>query len=403
MKPELLAPVQDFTSLKAAIDAGADAIYFGIKELNMRLGASNFTKSQIKKVIDICHKNQVKAYFALNSIIYDREQKQLHTLLSNLKQCKIDAIIAWDFSVIAGAKKLSLPIHLSTQASISNFQAIKSLKTQFQNIKRINLARELTLSQIKSITSQIRQHRLNVEIETFIHGAMCVSISGRCFLSQEIFNKSANRGECLQPCRRKYIIKDLEENHEYELGQDYIISPKDLCAIDLIDKLINSGISALKIEGRNRAPEYVKMAVSSYRKAIDSACQKNLTSSLKEELKKELSAVYNRGFSTGFYLGKPADEWSRSYGSKATKKKILIGFVKNYYKKMGVAELKLESEMIKLGDTIMIQGPTTGVISHIVGSIKKHDDQVKEAKKGQLVTVKLDALVRANDKLYLLK
>ncbi|HZX44419.1 MAG TPA: U32 family peptidase [Candidatus Nanoarchaeia archaeon] len=403
MKPELLAPVQDFTSLKAAIDAGADAVYFGIKELNMRLGANNFTKGQIKKVIDICHKNKVNAYFTLNSIIYENETRRINHLLAILKKNKIDAIIAWDFSVISECKKLSLPVHLSTQASIASFQAAKAIKKQFSNIKRINLARELSLSQVRSIIKQIKQHHLDIEIECFIHGAMCVSISGRCFLSQDIFNKSANRGECLQPCRRKYIIKDIEEDHEFELGSDYIISPKDLCTINIIDKLIKTNISALKIEGRNRAPEYVKTAVECYRKAIDAAINGKLTQSIKDELEKKLSTVYNRGFSTGFYLGQPANGWSKAYGSKATTKKILIGFVKNYYKKIGVAEVKIESGNLKLGDSIMFQGPTTGVVEQKITSMEDSKGKTNKAAKGQLVTIKSDHLVRENDKLFLIR
>ncbi|MBU0629122.1 MAG: U32 family peptidase [Nanoarchaeota archaeon] len=268
-KPELLSPIQDFTSLKAAIGAGADSIYFGIKELNMRMGAKNFEVKDIKKVINLCHKNKVKAYFTLNTIIYENEIRKVKSLLKKLKKEKIDAVIAWDFSVIKEANKLNIPIHLSTQSSISNFEALNAITSKFKNIKRVNLARELSLNQINNIIKKIRQHNLKVEIETFIHGAMCVSISGRCFLSQQIFNKSANRGECLQPCRRKYLIKDIEEDHEFELGEDYIISPKDLCAIEIIDKLIEAGIGAFKIEGRNRSPEYVKVTTECYREAID--------------------------------------------------------------------------------------------------------------------------------------
>lgn len=269
MKPELLSPVQDFVSLQAAIEAGADAVYFGINELNMRLNAKNFQLKQLDEVAKLCHKNKVKSYLALNSIVYDNEINKLKDILNKAKKSKIDAIICWDFSVINEANKLNLPIHISTQASLSNFEAVKTLKKSFKNIKRVILARELSLSQIDSIIYKLKKEKIKVEIEVFIHGAMCVSISGRCFLSQEIFGKSANRGDCLQPCRRKYIIKDVEENHELELGEEYIMSPKDLCALPFIDKLIQANISSFKIEGRNRSPEYVKVVTEVYREAID--------------------------------------------------------------------------------------------------------------------------------------
>ncbi len=280
-KPELLSPVQDFVSLRTAINSGADAVYFGIRELNLRLGAKNFALKDTKKVIGLCHRNNVKAYFTLNTIIYDEEINKIKKILKKLKKEGIDAIITWDFSVVNECEKLNLPIHFSTQASISNFETILYLKNKIKNLKRINLARELTLNQIKEIIKRIKDNKkIKVEIETFIHGAMCVSISGRCFLSQEIFNKSANRGECLQPCRRKYLIKDVEENHEFELGEDYIISPKDLCTIEIIDKLIEAGICAFKIEGRNRSPEYVKVVTECYREAIDA-----VMSDMRENLK----------------------------------------------------------------------------------------------------------------------
>ena len=434
-KPELLSPVQDFVSLNAAINAGADAVYFGTKELNMRQKAKNFELKDTKKVIDICHKNKkkkVKAYFTLNTIIYDNELEKARTILKKLKKENIDAIIAWDFSILNECEKLSLPIHLSTQANVSNFETIRFLKSKIKNLKRVNLARELTLPQIGSIINQIKlsknklwnsknskglgnsknfQSELsNVEIECFIHGAMCVSISGRCFLSQEVFNKSANRGECLQPCRRKYIIKDIEENHEFELKEDYIISPKDLCTINILDQLIKAKINTFKIEGRNRSPEYVKTTTECYRKAIDTITEtktknqnNNNLQKLKKDLTEKLKSVYNRGFSTGFYLGKPLNEWTRTYGSIATKKKIYIGKVKNFYKKINVAELKIESGQLKIDDEIMFQGPTTGVTNQKIVSIQKNYKEIKTAKKGELIAIKTEKQVRENDKLFLMR
>ncbi|MEA2036264.1 MAG: peptidase U32 family protein [Nanoarchaeota archaeon] len=394
-KPELLSPVQDFVSLKAAIHGGANAIYFGIKGLNMRMGAKNFQLKDTSKVINECHQNKVKAYFTLNTIIYDNEMKKISQILKKLKKEKIDSIIAWDFSVIEECKKLSLKVHLSTQASISNYQSLKAITQKFKNIKRVNLARELSLGQIENIIKNIKKQNLKVEIETFVHGAMCVSVSGRCFLSQEVFGKSANRGECIQPCRRKYLVKDIEEKHEFELGEDYVMSPKDLCTIQVIDKLKKANINAFKIEGRNRSPEYVKTVTEAYREAIDTSYSKELLNKLK--------TAYNRGFSTGFYLGKPINQWAKEYGSKATKKKIYIGKVINFYKKIKVAEILIESNNIKLKDNIMIQGPTTGVLNQTIMSIQKDHKTIKIAKKKDIVAIKVKDTVRQNDKIFLFK
>jgi U32 family peptidase len=395
-KPELLSPVQDFVSLTAAIQGGADAIYFGIKGLNMRAGARNFLIKDLKKIIDTCHKNKVKAYLAINTIIYDKELKNVQSLLKKAKQAKIDAIIAWDFSVINEANKLNIPIHISTQASLANFEAIKSLKKQYKNIQRVILARELSLDQIGSIIQKLKKEKINVEIETFIHGAMCVSVSGRCFLSQEVFGKSANRGECLQPCRRMYTIKDVEENHEFSVGGEYVLSPKDLCTIKIIDKLLSSGIACFKIEGRNRSPEYVKVVTEVYRQAIDN---KKIN---KQALFNKLKEVYNRGFSEGFYMGKPINEWSKKYGSQATKKKIYIGLVNNFYKKHNVAEIKVESHGLKVGDHLMIQGHKTGVIEQTITSMQIEHKEVKQIKKGR-IGIKLEKSSRENDKVFVIE
>jgi putative protease len=267
-KPELLSPVQDLVSLKAAIDAGCDAVYFGVKGLNMRAGAKNFDTKDIKKIVSIAHKNKVRAYLALNVIVYDDELAKVKKILGEAKKNKIDAVICWDLSVLELCNRLKIPIHLSTQASVTNLESLRSYYKKFK-IKRAVLARELSLEQIKGIIKKIKKNKLKVEIETFVHGAMCVSVSGRCFLSQEVFNKSANRGECLQPCRRKYIIKDSEEKHEFLIGEDYVLSPKDLCTIEILDKLVDAGIDSFKIEGRNRSAEYVKVVTEVYRQAID--------------------------------------------------------------------------------------------------------------------------------------
>jgi len=266
---KLLSPAGDWISLRAAVKAGCDAVYFGIKEFNMRANAKNFSLVELGKVVEFCHLNKIKAFLTLNSIVYDEEIKKLEKIVSKAKQSKVDAIICWDYAVLNECVKVSMPIHLSTQASVSNYNALKSYKEKFPLIKSVNLARELSLEQIKRIIKDVKKDKLSVEIETFIHGAMCVSVSGRCFLSQEVFGRSANRGDCIQPCRRKYDVKDIEEKHSFSLGEDYVMSPKDLCTIEIIDKLIKAGINVGKIEGRNRSPEYVKVVTESYREAID--------------------------------------------------------------------------------------------------------------------------------------
>ncbi|MCK5282534.1 MAG: U32 family peptidase [Nanoarchaeota archaeon] len=398
-KPELLAPAGDPISLRVAIEAGADAVYFGIKELNMRANAKNFELKEIKKVVDLCHKNKVKAYLTLNTIIYQDETKKIENILKKAKQADIDAIIAWDFSILKLCNRLNLRIHLSTQASVSNYEAAEYYHKKF-NIKRIVLARECTLEDIKKIIQKVKKNRLNLEIETFIHGAMCVSISGRCFLSQFLFNRSANRGDCLQPCRRSYIITDPEEKHQLQIQNNYILSPKDLCTLPFLDKLIKADISSFKIEGRNRSPEYVKTTTGCYREAIDSVKRNKKIN--KNSLLKKLKTVYNRGFSSGFFLARPIEEFTDAYGSKATKKKSYIGKVINYYPKPKAAEIKIETKQLKLKDNIMIQGPTTGIIEQNIASMQISRENIKSAKKGTNIAIKTKDRVRKNDKVYLI-
>ncbi|MBS3163280.1 U32 family peptidase [Candidatus Woesearchaeota archaeon] len=394
-KPELLSPVSDFTSLVSAINAGADSVYFGLKELNMRINAKNFSLSEIKKVVKICHRHKIKAYLALNTIIYDSEIKKVIKILKKAKELRIDAVICWDNAVILEAKKLKIPVHISTQASVSNSESAKFYR--FLGAKRIVLARELSLEQIKKIKKDA-----DIEIECFIHGAMCVSISGRCFMSQFVFGKSANRGDCIQPCRRRYLLKDIEEGYELELGNNHVLSPKDLCTLPFIEKLIESNIDAFKIEGRSRSPEYVKVVTECYRKAIDAYFENKLTKELKNRLMQELKKVYNRGFSSGFYLGKPINEFIESDNQSKTKK-VFIGIINNYYKRNGVAEFKLFTGKLKVGDTIMIQGPTTGVIEQKVRSIEIEHKNISSVKKGNSFGIKIDKNVRKNDKVFLMK
>ena len=397
-KPELMSPVGNWEMLKAAVDAGADAVYFGIKNLNMRVNAKNFTVDDLKKITEFCHKNNVKTYLTLNIIVYENELKDVEVVLKAAKQANIDMIICWDLSVIKKAKESGLEVCISTQASISNSSSANFYKEL--GAKRIVLARECTLDQIKEIRSKI-----NLEIETFIHSAMCISISGRCFLSHHLFNKSANRGECMQPCRRKYLIYDKEESgNSMLLGEDYVMSAKDLCTISFIDKLIEAGIDSFKIEGRKRSPEYVFTVTKVYREAIDSYFKNELTEHKKQQLFDELKTVFNRGFSSGFYFGKPSSEdFAETRGSLATMKKIFIGKITNYYQKIKVASLMLNSDRLGVGDEILIQGENTGSIKIKINDLRFDDQKIQSAVKGQEVSFRSDKKIRKNDKVYIIK
>lgn len=404
-KPILLAPVGSWEMLSAAINAGSDAVYLGIKGLNMRdSGAKNFSISDLKKITTICHSKDIQVYLTVNTIIYENEIKKVEKILTSAKKARIDAIIAWDFSVISLCRKLKLPIYLSTQASVSNFEAIKQYHAL--GVKRFVLARECTLVQVKEIIKKAKKLDKNIQIEIFIHGAMCVSVSGRCFLSQFLYGNetSANRGKCIQPCRRNYIIKDPETEKELNVHNNYILSPKDLCTLPFIDKLIESGVDIFKIEGRGRSPEYVSIVTSCYREAIDAYYNHKLTPVLKEKLVKRLKEVYNKGFSNGFYLGKPISEWAGTYGTLATKKKTYIAKILNIYKKINVAEIKLENGPLKIGDTILIIGKNTGVHEQKVTSMQKDvSHPLKIANKGDVVAIKLDKTIEKADLIYLFK
>ncbi|MDD5177962.1 MAG: U32 family peptidase [Candidatus Nanoarchaeia archaeon] len=388
-KPELLSPVGNFAMLEAAKQAGADSVYFGIKGLNMRnLGAKNFSLGDLRKI----GKEEIKKYLTVNTIIYDNEIKKARKIIESAYSNNIDAVIVWDLAALKLAKEIGIEAHISTQASVANSEAIK----QYQKLgaKRFVLARELDLKQLKEL-----KKKTNAELEVFIHGAMCVAFSGRCFMSQEIFGKSANRGECLQPCRREYIIKDVDREYELKLGNNYVLSPKDLCSIPFIERLMF--LDAFKIEGRGRSPEYVKVVTSAYRRAIDAYYSNELDDKLKKELMKEVSGVYNRGFHSGFYFKVPGGEgFAGSYGSQATKKKIYIGKIINYYKKNNVLVLKVEAEKIKVGNTLLIIGNKTGVKEIKVKEIMKNNQAISEAKKGDIITMRSE-VVRENDQVYL--
>ncbi len=394
-KPELLAPAGNITMLRTAIKSGADAVYFGIDKLNLRALARNFNIDNLSDVVAECHAAGVKAHLTVNSIVYENELNDIDEVLSAAKKAGVDMIICWDSSVIQKCAEYELPFCISTQASVSNSSSALFYKKM--GASRIVLARECSLEQIKEI-----KQKADIEIETFVHGAMCIAVSGRCFMSHHLFGRSANKGECLQPCRREYTVYDNEEeNKSLVVGKDYILSPKDLCMVEFIDELIEAGIDSFKIEGRKRSPEYIHKVVSTYRKAIDLYFEGGLTPEIKKEFLAELEKVYNRGFSAGFYFDVPgAEEYAQIYGSRASTEKVFIGRVINYYKKSRVVYVKLEAGELKKGDTLYIMGETTGVAEIKLDSFFNEETPAESAVQGDKITFACEQLVRERDHVY---
>ena len=387
-KYELLAPAGDFSMLSAAVNAGADAVYFGLEEFSMRAAAKNFTIKDLDEIEIICKPKNVKKYLTLNTIIYNNELKKIEEAIKKVKG-KIDAVICWDLSVIQLCRKYKIPFFVSTQASVSNIESAKFYKSL--GAKRVVLARELNLKQIKEISKII-------DIECFIHGAMCVSISGRCFTSQFLFCKSANRGECLHPCRRKYFVKD-EEGNELKIENNQIFSAKDLCTLPFIEKMKKAGIISFKIEGRNRDARYVDTVVRVYRKALD----KKLSEKEIGDGLKELEKIYNKGFSSGFYLKMPtSDDFSKVQSNASAERKHFVGKVVHYFDNAKVAAIKLVSDL-NVGDKIVIIGNATGIVHSKVDSIEINRKQVNKAGKGKEVGIKVPEKVRNNDEVYVIK
>ena len=376
-KPELVAPAGDWAGLVTAVDSGADSVYFGVKGLNMRNLAGNFDALELKKVMGFLSARKKKGYLALNVIVLEHELKKAEEILLKAKQAKVDGVIMWDMAVMSAAKKLKLPVHLSTQASVSNSAALE--KFSRLGVRRAVLARECTLEDIKKIVAKKREQNIKCRIEAFIHGAMCISISGRCFLSSYSSGKSANRGECLQYCRREFTIKDAEEESEYILGRDYALSAKDLCTIDFIDKLIEAGIDAFKIEGRRRAPEYVKVVTSVYRQAIDAYFQGDLTVSLKEQLKVRLASVFNRGFSDGFYFKAPQSALSDKLEN--TYEKVFLGEVVKFFKNINVAEIRVQNKTLYKGQELLFIGKSTPASFAVADELQQRHEFVDSVKK----------------------
>jgi putative protease len=401
---EIMAPAGSWQSLQAAIQGGANSVYFGIEQLNMRAKSSNnFTLKDLVEIAELCNKKNIKTYITLNTIIYDHDLILMKKIVDTAKQMGITAIIASDQAVISYAASINMEVHISTQANITNIETIRFF-AQFAEV--IILSRELSLLQIKEITKEIEKQKIKgpsgnlVEIEIFVHGALCMAISGKCYMSLHTTNSSANRGACIQNCRKTYTVTDKEDGHQFDVDNEYIMSPKDLCTIGFLDQVLDSGIKILKIEGRGRSPEYVKTTTQSYREAADAYLEGTYN---KEKIKRwinKLETVYNRGFWDGYYLGQKLGEWTGIHGSQASKKKIYLGKAKNYFTKIQVAEFDLETQHLKEGDNILITGRTTGIIETVVGEIRLNDKQVKSVKKGDNFSMRLDQIVRPSDKLY---
>jgi putative protease len=395
--PELMAPAGDWTMLRAAVRAGADAVYFGVDKLNMRAKARNFSIEELPEITKFCGSKKIKTYLALNAIVFEDEIDKAEQIIVAAKKAKMDRIICWDLAVAELCRKHDFPFCISTQGSVSNSLAASVYKKL--GAKRIVLARECSLEEIKKI-----KDNTDLEIEVFIHGAMCIAISGRCFMSHHLFDKSANRGECIQPCRREYKVYDNSADKSLLVGEDYVLSPEDLCSIEFIDQLIEAGIDSFKIEGRKRSPEYVSKVVSVYRKAIDLYFEKNLTKEIKKDLLNELKKVYNRGFSSGFYFGQPSsDDYAYSEGSKATTRKVYVGKVINYFKNPNVVHTLIESGIVNEGADLLIVGETTGIVELKLESMMRNDKPSKVATKGDEITFKSEKLIRPRDKIYLLE
>ncbi len=397
-KPELLVGTGDFASAIAAVKNGANAVYFGVKGFNMRDLGTNFKTGELKKLMTFLHKNNVKGYLALNTIVFDKELKKVESILKKAKQVKVDAVIVSDLAVLSLTKKHGLIPFLSTQASVANSLALKEYKKM--GIKRIILARELSLKQI----AEIKKSAKDMEIESFVHGAMCISVSGRCFLSHELFGTSANRGRCLQPCRRAFFLDGAPPNYKEKnvlLQGNLIISPKDLKAIDFLDKVINAGIDSIKIEGRNKPAHYIAVVTKCYREAVDSIADKTFSVKKIAGWNRELETVFNRGFSKGFFFSTPGKrELAKKQGSRQTQKRKHVGFVTNFYAKAMVAEVKL-IESISKNDKLLFQGKNT-FFEQIASSMQINHKDVEKVSKGRFVGIKVSERVRKNDMVFLL-
>lgn len=401
---ELLAPAGSWESLTAAIQGGADAVYFGLEQLNMRARSSyNFTREDLPKIVSLAKENNLKTYLTINTVIYDHELLIMRDLIDLAKNSGVNAIIASDQSVMDYAFKSGLEVHLSTQLNISNIDAVK-FYSKYADV--MVLARELNLEQVSNIAKGIELQNITgpsgnlVKIEIFIHGALCMAISGKCYLSLHEYNHSANRGDCLQACRRSYLVTDTETGNQLEIDNEYIMSPKDLMTIHFLNKIVDAGVCVLKIEGRARSAEYVKTVSSCYNEALLAIEDNTYSIGKIEAWKEKLATVFNRGFWDGYYLGQKLGEWSEVYGSKASKKKVYTAKVTNFFEKIGVAELLIETGELCLGDELLIIGSTTGVYETQINEIRVNDQKVEKAEKGVRCSIPFTQLVRRSDKVY---
>lgn len=399
-----MAPVGSYESLRAAIQAGAGSVYFGVEQLNMRARSSNnFTLDDLAKIASIATENDVKSYLTVNTVIFDNELQKLEEVIMAAKAAKISAIIASDMAAIMLARKHNVEVHISTQLNVTNIEALR-FYAQFADV--VVLAREMNLGRVWEINRQIKEQNITgpsgdlVRIEMFVHGALCMATSGKCYLSLHEMNSSANRGACMQMCRRAYIVTDKETGKEMEIDNEYIMSPKDLKTIHFLNKMLDTGVSVLKIEGRARSPEYVKTVVECYREAVEAYFDNNFTEEKIIDWDKRLATVFNRGFWDGYYLGQRLGEWSSNYGSLATKRKIYIGKATNYFSNLKVGEIQVQTQPLHTGDEIIITGPTTGVIETTVKEIRVDNKQVDEAPKGVKCSIPVESKIRRSDKLY---
>ena len=401
---EIMSPAGNFESLAAAVQGGANSVYFGIEQLNMRAKSSNnFSDDDLPEIARICKENNLKSYLAVNTIIYDHDMTIMKTIIDKAKAAKITAVIASDQAVINYAFETGVEVHISTQLNVSNTETVK-FYAKYADV--MVLARELSLKQIKFIADTIQKEQIKgpsgklIKLEIFIHGALCMAISGKCYLSLHEQNSSANRGACMQTCRKGYNVTNIETGYELNIDNEYIMSPKDLSVINFLDKVLESGVSVLKIEGRARPGEYVRTVTECYSEAVQSVADGSYSKEKTEAWTKRMEKVFNRGFWDGYYLGRKLGEWSKEYGSKATRTKSYLAKVTNYFSKIDVGEYQMQAGTLKVGDEVLIAGPTTGVIEQTVKEIRVNRKSVQETKKGEQFSIVVSEKIRRSDKLY---
>ncbi len=401
---EIMSPAGNFESLMAAIQGGANSVYFGVGHLNMRAKSTvNFTIDDLPEIVRLCKQHNVRTYLTVNTVLYDHDIEPMKKTIDAAKSAGISAIIASDQAAISYAREKGLEVHLSTQLNISNTQSLK-FYSQWADV--VVLARELSLSQVSEISKNIREQNIVgpsgklIRIELFAHGALCMAISGKCYMSLHQANSSANRGACLQVCRRSYTLTDTDTGDQFEIENEYIMSPKDLCTIGFLNKILDAGVTVLKLEGRARSPEYVKTVTNCYKEAVDAIAEGTYNQTKIDDWMVRLSKVFNRGFWNGYYLGQKLGEWSHEYGSVATERKVYVGKITNFFSNLGVAEVKVEASKLYKNDKLLIIGPTTGVVELSAADIRIEDKSVDVCEKGVKCSFLTPSLVRRNDKLY---